>query len=117
MKKVLFLFKKFSVCSSNFESMYYLVRAALKKNVDVAVYFDGDGIFMSMDRQTTYDSNIMPKARIKDMITAGARVFVSDPSLTLRGVNFTELIPEGVSFIATEQLSRMMAEDVKIICF
>lgn len=110
MDSFVFLFKNIHGTESRFNTLCGLVYAAAAKGNKVTVFFDMSGAYISMANQQSYESLILPKDKISEMIDMGVEVFICSVCAQSRGVGQTSDHVSGVRMAPPEMLSEIIAE-------
>ncbi len=117
MSALIFLFKNAPFTQSRFDTLCNLAAAALDKKLDVSIYFDFDATFTTLTTQQSFESFMLPKDRISELMELGAHVYICGVCASMRGIKHGDVHVEGIKFIALEKLSSLLLNAEKVISF
>jgi len=117
LKSLLFIYKKSPYTESRFDTFCNLAVSALQKGLDVNIFFDFDGVLNTIAEQQSYESLLLPKDKISDLIDSGARVYLCGVCAAMRGLKSSESHIENVKFVSMEKLAGLIGKADRIIAF
>ena len=117
MKSLFFIYKNSPFTESRFETLCNLAAIALQKGLEVKVFFDFDGVFNTVVDQQSYESLMLPKDRITELIDSGVSVYICKVCSAARGLKAANLHVENAKFASMDTVSKLIDKADKVLCF
>ncbi len=115
MSSFIFFFKNKSGLESRFNTLCGLASASLGKEIPTTIILDMDGIMTSVANQQSYESLILQKDKISELIDLGAEVFICSICAGKRGLGKDSDHVQGIRFASPEMMSEIMSGDYTLI--
>lgn len=117
MKSLFFIYKSSPFTESRFDTLCNLAAVALQKGLEVKIFFDFDGVFNTVVDQQSYESLLLPKDRITELIDSGVAVYLCSVCSAMRGLKSASLHVENARFASMETLAKLISKADKVLRF
>ncbi len=117
MSSLVFIYKSSPFTESRFDTLCNLAAAALQKGSEVSIFFDFDGVFNTVIDQQSYESLMLPKDRVSELVDSGVSVYLCGICSSVRGVKSSSAHIDNVKFASIEVLSGLLTKADRVISF
>lgn len=115
MSKIGFIMKSGPYSSNRHEILYQLADAAVKKEHEVSIFLDLDGVLLAVNTQSSLEQLELPKDRIQDLVEKGINVYICKVCLDARGLNKPDMLIKGVKTGNMDNLTKMINDMDRLV--